>query len=137
MTDLHTIPQPEFTEAYRTTKSRVVGLVAAVDDDAWSRTVPACPDWTLHDLLAHMVGIPAELGAGRYPSGDLDAWLAAVVDTRRATPVPALLDEWAGAVDDAEPMHTPNGLLLVDLVVHEHDFRRTVERPGARATRPR
>jgi uncharacterized protein (TIGR03083 family) len=132
VTDLYQIEQPEFTDAYRATKGRIVGLLDGASPDDWSRTVPACPDWTVHDLLSHMVGIPTELGAGRYPSGDLDRWLAAVVDTRRGVPVAALLEEWAIAVDEGAPMYTPNGLLLVDLVVHEHDLRRTIERPGAR-----
>jgi uncharacterized protein (TIGR03083 family) len=130
--DLDQISQPEFTDAYRATKTRIVDLVATVSDDDWSRTVPACPDWTVHNLLSHMVGISAELGAGRYPTGDLAAWLADLVDTRRDTRVQVLLDEWTRAVDVAEPMYTPNGLLLVDLVVHEHDLRRAVEQPGAR-----
>jgi uncharacterized protein (TIGR03083 family) len=132
MADDRQIEQPAFTDAYRAAKARIIDLVLATPADDWSRTVPACPDWTVHDLLCHMVGIPAELGAGRYPTGDLDGWLAAVVDTRRSTSVADLLDEWAVAVDEAPPMYTPNGLLLVDLVVHEHDLRRTVDRPGAR-----
>lgn len=132
MTDSSQIEPPEFTDAYRATKARVVALLDGAPADDWSRTVPACPDWTVHDLLSHMVGIPAELGAGRYPSGDLAVWLAAVVDTRRGVPVAALLDEWTVAVDEAAPMYTANGLLLVDLVVHEHDLRRAIDRPGAR-----
>lgn len=132
MSDLQQITQPEFTDAYRATKSRIVGLFDTVSDDGWSRTVPACPDWTVHDLLAHMVGIPSELGAGRYPTGDLAEWLAALVESRRDAPVDDLFEEWTAAVDVGEPMYTPNGLLLVDLVVHEHDLRRAVDQPGAR-----
>jgi uncharacterized protein (TIGR03083 family) len=132
VTDPVAIDQPEFTAGYRATKVRIVELVGALPADDWSRTVPACPDWTVRDLLAHMVGISAELSAGRYPTGELADWLAELVTSRRDATVDALLAEWTTAVDDAEPMYTPNGLLFVDLVVHEHDLRRAVDQPGAR-----
>lgn len=132
MSNAPPIDQPAFTAGYRATKARVVDLLHTLPADHWSRTVPACPDWTVHDLLAHMVGISAELSAGRYPTGDLAEWLAELVTSRRGATVDELLDEWAAAVDDGEPMYTPNGLLFVDLVVHEHDLRRAVDRPGAR-----
>jgi uncharacterized protein (TIGR03083 family) len=132
MPDLQQIAQPEYVESYRATKARMAALVADTSPEDLTRSVPACPAWNVHDLLAHCVGVPAELGAGRFPSGDVDTWLADVVVSRRSASSDDLLREWAVAVDEGEPMYTPNGLLLVDVVVHEHDLRRALDRPGAR-----
>ena len=50
--------------------------------------VPACPEWTAADLVAHCTGIPAALSAGDYPSGDQQAWLdGLVVASPRGVPI--------------------------------------------------
>jgi uncharacterized protein (TIGR03083 family) len=48
-------------------------LDTLVDADL-DRPVPACPDWGVGDLLAHLVGIAADSVAGRFYDGALRAW---------------------------------------------------------------
>jgi uncharacterized protein (TIGR03083 family) len=124
---------PDLSAGYHETRRRVSALVNDLDDTDFKRPVPACPAWDVHDLLAHMSGIPDELTSGNYPSGDTQAWLDAIVDSRRDVPVRELLDRWAateGKID--ELIDGGAALMLADVVSHEHDLRGAVDQPGAR-----
>jgi len=59
-----------------------------------SRTVPATPAWSVGDVLAHVVGITADLNAQRFGDGDGDAWTDAQVSTRRGRSIDDLAAEW-------------------------------------------
>jgi uncharacterized protein (TIGR03083 family) len=124
---------PELSAGYHATRRRVSDLVRELDDADFERRVPACPAWDVHDLLSHMSGIPDELTNGNYPSGDTQAWLDAIVEARKDMPVAELLARWEateGKVD--ELIDGGAGLMLADVVSHEHDLRGAVDRPGAR-----
>jgi hypothetical protein len=115
---------------YQRTRARVCTLFAGASSDELARTVPACPAWSVHDLAAHLVGIPAALSAGRLPSGDVDDWLQEIVDERRDDDVDALVAEWHDLDPVLEPMLQGMGaLMFVDLAVHEHDLRGALDRP--------
>jgi hypothetical protein len=103
-------------------------LLDATPDDL-ARTVPACPAWTVHDLAAHLVGVPATLAAGNFPAGDVDEWLQGIVDERRDVTVAELVDEWNGLDAAIEPMLQGMGsLMFTDVSVHEHDLRGALDR---------
>ena len=91
--------------------------------------VPATPEWTVADVLAHLVGIPADLNHGRFPNpANPEAWTAEQVEVRRGQPVAALAAEW-----DAEAPTFMDGLrafgyafgshYLGDLLHHVADVR--------------
>ena len=122
----------DHASAYRNVRVRMTDLLLAAGPDDLARTVPACPDWTVHDLLAHVVGIPEAIVGGDFPSGDLQAWLDGLVAERRTVPVPELCDRWAALDDTLGPVLEGAGLLLADVYVHEHDLRGALDRPGAR-----
>jgi uncharacterized protein (TIGR03083 family) len=116
--------------AYQRTRSRVSALFEEADADELARTVPACPAWSVHDLAAHLVGIPSALAAGRRPSGDIDGWLQELVDERRDHDVERLMTEWLALDAALEPMlHGTGARMFADLAVHEHDLRRALDRP--------
>jgi uncharacterized protein (TIGR03083 family) len=69
----------------------VVGSVAASDLET---LVPATPVWTVRDVLAHLVGIAADLNARRFGDGDSDEWTAAQVRSRCGRSVDELAAEW-------------------------------------------
>jgi hypothetical protein len=116
--------------AYVRTRDRIIDVLAEASDDELNRVVPACPAWTVHDLLAHVVSIPAALSTGRQPSGPLNDWLSELVAERRDQPAGSLQDEWR-ALDKALDALLSGGaaVLYGDLAVHEHDFRGALERP--------
>lgn len=110
--------------AYARTRGRVIGLLAAAPDDELQRVVPACPAWTVHDLLAHVVSMPAAISSGRRPTGPIGEWLTELVAERAEQPAEVLAQEWQALDDELDALLSgPSGLLFADLAVHEHDFR--------------
>lgn len=115
---------------YDATRARMLELARSVGPDALEVTVPACPDWTARHLLAHCVSMPAAIGAGDLPSGDLDAWISAICAARADRTVDELAAEWSSVDDTIRSMVTGGGAVLFDdLVVHEHDLRGALGRP--------
>lgn len=115
---------------YERTRARVCTLLLDATPAELARTVPACPAWSVHDLGAHLAGTPAELAAGNFPSGNVAAWVQAIVDTRRDTEMRTLVDEWCAFDGFIESMMRGSGALLFgDIAVHEHDLRAALDRP--------
>jgi uncharacterized protein (TIGR03083 family) len=122
-------------ELYEQERRAFVELVRSADAPELATTVPATPAWTVHDVLAHLVGITVDLNAGNFGStADPDAWTAAQVATRRGRSVDDLAREW----DEAAPRFE-EGLRLLgyeigshylgDLLQHEADVRHALRRP--------
>jgi uncharacterized protein (TIGR03083 family) len=126
---------PDLSDGYHNTRRRVSELVASLDDAALGVRVPACPDWTVHQLVAHMSGIPEALTSGSFPAGDLQAWLDSVVKERQDVPVPELLERWEACEAGTSSLVDGGGsLMFIDVVSHEHDLRGAVGLGGARGT---
>lgn len=118
---------------YHEIRRRVTDLVGRLDADDLVAPVPACPAWTVHDLVAHMSGTPEELAEGRFPTGEVQEWLDGIVTARASTPVDELLSRWAATEGRIESLVSGSGgRLLADVAAHEHDLRGAVGRPGAR-----
>jgi uncharacterized protein (TIGR03083 family) len=95
--------------AYADARRRLQQLVAGLDDTGLMAPVPACPDWTVRDIVAHLAGIAEEVVSGTYFAGAADAWndaglaaqrdqwTASQVRSRRDRPVSVMLAEWADA----------------------------------------
>jgi len=126
----------EIGEAYRGVRIRVGELVAACDDPALAIPAPAAPEWTVHDLLAHLVGVTADIVSGNLDGVGTDPWAAAQVESRRGVGCDALLAEWAEHGPVVEEMAgqfgRAAGQLVTDAVTHEHDVRGAFGAPGAR-----
>jgi len=122
--------------AYAECRSRTRTLLGAITADDEHVVVPACPDWTVRNCVAHLAGVCADLAAMRRPDGDVQAWVDAQVSDRAEIPVAALLDEWddVGPVFEAAIAKSPIGLgsLLYDVVAHEHDLAAALGRPAVR-----
>jgi uncharacterized protein (TIGR03083 family) len=133
----HLRPDDEVVTAYTSLRSRVVDLVRAQPAAAVDLPVPHCPAWTVGDLLAHMVGVPEDILAGRLDGVGTDAWTQAQVDRHSGRSLDELADAWmatAPAFDEVLPMiPTPmNSQLVLDVTTHEHDLRHALGVPGAR-----
>ena len=95
----------ELSEGYHETRRRVTELVNELDELDLERPVPACPAWDVHDLLAHVSGIPDALTNGNYPAGDTQEWLDGLVAARKDVPVDELLARWQATVPGAHAIH--------------------------------
>jgi len=130
----------DLAAAYGATRARIAALLltgSAGDGQRHATTVvPACPDWTIADLCAHLAGVAADLVARRNPGPDVQAWVDGQVAERKGRSVADLLDEWATVSPAFEGLieSRPAGFagLLYDVVAHEHDLRHAVGQPGMR-----
>lgn len=120
----------ELFHAYFRTRARMIDVARDADPSGLDMIVPACPDWTVADLIAHCVSMPAAIGAGDLPTGPIDDWLRGLVEERRGVPTATTIDEWL-SVDApiAAMLDGPGAVLFGDLAVHEHDLRGALDVP--------
>ena len=113
---------------YRLEREALLALLRSLSEEQLRRTVPATPAWSVHDVVAHVVGITADLNAQEFGSVDPDAWTAAQVATRSDRTVDELASEW-----EHESAQFEDGLrafgyemgshFLGDLLQHAQDVR--------------
>jgi hypothetical protein len=77
----------EVLDAYLATRGRMAALALATSPDDQAVVVPSCPEWTVKDLVGHVVALPAAIASGDLPGDDLAAWLDELVARRRAQPM--------------------------------------------------
>jgi uncharacterized protein (TIGR03083 family) len=119
---------------YRRVRLRLTELLRGVEDEDWPVPVAACPGWTVHDVLGHLLGIVEDGTAGRITGPPNESQTAAQVERHRYDRPRDMLDQWA---DQAEPFEELITALEVwpaamDVLAHEHDIRTALSRPGAR-----
>lgn len=120
---------------WRSAQSRVTALLTGVSAEEAERRVPACPDWTVRDLLSHMVGLDADVIAGDEPDDHNSTWTQRQVDERRDRSVTELLQEWQGLVEPlTDWMQRFTTRPLGDVVIHEQDLRGALGASGAHGT---
>jgi len=127
----------EHADAYRDLRERVTVLMADVDDAALAAPSPATPEWTVHDVFAHLVGVTDDVVAGRLDGVATDEWTQKQVDARRDATKDELLAEWSEKGPQFEELMrgVPGeiaGQALFDAATHEHDLRYALGKPGAR-----
>ncbi|WP_433158801.1 FAD-dependent monooxygenase [Kribbella sp. CA-247076] len=134
-----------WTAAWSYDDGRRQVLALDLDEERLARQVPACPEWTVRDLIAHLAGIAEDSLRGSYFAEALDAWrdpalaeqretwTAGQVSTRVDRPIESVLrefDEYGGrlvtAMRRGELPDGPPWLLSApvgDLAVHLADLR--------------
>lgn len=132
---------PDYAAVYRGSRERTTELVRAAPPDALARTVPAAPEWSVADTVAHLVAVADDVLAGRLTDLPDDARTAEQVARRRGRPIADVLADWdelgprleaalAARRVPPQPVH--------DAVVHEADLRAALGagRPPDEAWRP-
>jgi len=139
---------PDLAAAYHDARIHMSELARKASPEESAKQVPACPDWSVRDLVAHVTSIAAELAAGRFPSDlnlvafwddDMSArretFIDEALESRRERTVDELLDEWEKAAAVLEPMlhgeqPVPPGspplvewIVTTDIGVHVQDLR--------------
>jgi uncharacterized protein (TIGR03083 family) len=123
------------TAVYRAIRQRTTALVRAAGPGAGDRRVPACPEWTVRDVTAHLTGVCDDILNGRLDGIATDPWTAAQVDSRRGMSVDEVLDEWDDAGPRAEALFGDPGVhpqMVMDAFSHEQDIRAALDQPGVR-----
>lgn len=119
-------------EEWAAAQERVLALTA---DTSGETPVPACPEWTVRQLLAHMVGLNADVLTGDEPDDHNATWTQAQVDRRAGATVADLRAEWSTLTAPMrEWMRTHGTRPLADVLIHEQDLRGALGVPGAQDT---
>lgn len=114
---------------YRGTRERVSAVAATLTEEQLAARVPACPLWTVRDLVGHLAGGCADLVSGNLDGAPAPTWTAAHVKVRADSPMADLIAEWtengtelerrlaAGEVSGFLPSHP-----YLDSGTHEADL---------------
>ena len=126
-----------FGEAYAATRKRIVDLVDDLDKQQAQLVVPACPAWTVRELIAHLAAVAVDTSTGNLEGVGSEGWTQRQLDERSDHTLGELVDEWAGVAAQIEGAldHFPKwaaALSVGDTVTHEHDLRGALGRAGAR-----
>ena len=122
-----TKPRPEDTARhYEAAHARIVELVRPLSPEQAATPVVATPEWTVHDVLAHLAAVTTDGLAGRITGIPTDEFTAEQVRTRRDASIDDLVVEWSANVPSMlegarAGLVPPN--LAVDAVTHEQDMR--------------
>jgi uncharacterized protein (TIGR03083 family) len=113
----------DYGALYAEVRRRVTAFVRALSVEDLDRRVPACPEWTVHDVVAHLVGITDDALAGRMDGVRTDPWTAAQVARGRGVPTGELLDRWdANAAAFEARLGPQNAAAIIDITTHEQDL---------------
>ena len=133
------LPRLSAAEAYRRTRLELLDLATGLHDDQVARTVPACPEWTVKDVYAHLTGVASDLLAGRTEGVASPPWTARQVEARRAASLAEVCAEWMqlGPKADAWLAEREDGPAFVaraafDAWTHEQDVRGALGLRGVR-----
>lgn len=86
--------QPDPALLYEQERLRFIATLRSVPTGLLSTLVPATPGWTIRDVLAHVVGITADLNAQRFGHGDPELWTANQLALRADHSLKTLIVEW-------------------------------------------
>ncbi|HWD78763.1 MAG TPA: maleylpyruvate isomerase N-terminal domain-containing protein [Kribbella sp.] len=116
-------------ELYHAAHERMAAAVRDLSAEDLDRQVPACPQWSVQDLIAHLTGVAADFVAGNLAGAPRPPWTAVQVTTRRNLPMADVLDEWTVVGPQLEKLvvagTTSHPLVCnpyVDAAVHEADL---------------
>jgi hypothetical protein len=133
----HLLSTEQVCDAYAALRVRVTELMQSLSLEQSKTVVPHCPQWTVKDCLAHMVGVPEDVINGQMDGVATDAWTNRQVQRHTNDSVDDLLAVW----EINAPVFTkilPNipqpvvSQFMFDQTTHEHDIRAALGKPGAR-----
>jgi uncharacterized protein (TIGR03083 family) len=106
---------------YETGIRELVALVEDLGDDALAAPVPACPEWDVAALVAHLVGVAEDSARAAFYDGAADAWRDPALATAR--------EAWTAAHVERRPGRDREALLR-DLDVHAGALVAALRRGG-------
>ncbi|WP_018347439.1 maleylpyruvate isomerase family mycothiol-dependent enzyme [Longispora albida] len=150
---------PKHADAWRHTFGASVALAGQFAPHDWGRPTD-CPAWTVHDIVAHLIGAERwtmgeplpdyQLPDLPHVGKDFDRWTEIPVQLRKGLPPAVLVAELKevyelrsaqiGTLDGTAETSSPWGydmavdqavaIRVLDCWAHEQDLRRAVNRPG-------
>jgi uncharacterized protein (TIGR03083 family) len=150
---LEDTPGQDLAAAYQESYKTIGGILDALTDGQLATVIPACPAWTVRDLVGHMTGTAADAITARFPLVNphgpwaerqpvIDAFTAGQVAARRDMTLDEVRGEWTGYVPvlvnmlrGAQPFPPGsipiiNWMVVCDIAAHNQDLRGALELPG-------
>ncbi|MFG3259163.1 TIGR03086 family metal-binding protein [Streptomyces sp. NPDC048172] len=130
---------PDARPLYDRALAQLVGLVDAAKPEQFDAPTP-CTEWTVHDLLVHLLDVAARsaaAGSGGEPAaadgGDDSDWHAALTEAagrvREAWADDALLDQQMQMAFGEVPGRMAVAVVASDAIVHAWDLARALDLP--------
>lgn len=130
----------DWGQLYRDNVAAVTAMANGLDAGQLATTVPATPTWTVHDVIAHLAGAPADAVTGRMEGAPSPEWTARHVNERAHRPVDELTAEMASNQDAvaASTVGNPRPAIAWDISVHHADLHEALGlgRPPERFWQP-
>jgi uncharacterized protein (TIGR03083 family) len=137
----------DWADLYRANIDAVTALAEGLSSDELAVRVPATPEWTVRELLAHLAGSPADALSGRMDGAPGSEWTARHVGERSEHSTDELVAEIRGAVDGVVATLQGNDrpALVWNVAVHHADLHEALGkgvppepmwRPVVEAVRP-
>jgi uncharacterized protein (TIGR03083 family) len=126
------LPNDQVCEAYRQTRQSVLDLLDVTPESSAQLVVPACPDWTVQQTFAHLVGVPEDLLAGRMEGITSDTWTNAQVQRHAGESLAELRSALLATISQFDATlpaipHPSNSQLVMDALAHEIDLREALD----------
>jgi uncharacterized protein (TIGR03083 family) len=121
----------DWGQLYRDHVDAVAALAPTLTDGQLATTVPATPEWTVHEVLAHMAGVPSDMLSGRMDGAPGPGWTERAVAERRGRPVEELVAELRSNTDALvdSVADNPAPAPVWDLAVHHTDVHEALGLP--------
>ena len=123
--EVTTRPEFDLPAIYRETRLRLLDLAPTLSDEQLSTLTPACPEWTVQDIYAHLTGLAVEVADGLIEGRGSDERTAVQVGSRRGRTIGEICNEWREIGDRIEATIAAAGRrltpLAIDIWSHEQD----------------
>jgi len=122
----------DWVKVYSDGVDAVADVVTGLTPAQLTTVVPATPEWTVEQLLAHLAGTAADVTTGQVDGAPGDAWTARQVNERRDAETSELLAELRGTRPAMTEIIQANDRPAVvwNLVVHLADLTEALQRPS-------
>lgn len=112
---------PDYATSYREAQGRIMTLV---NNQNAETPVPACPGWTVKDVVAHLCGAMRDVAKGETDEVGEEAWTARQVADYRHRSLTDISAEWHHRAHTSPwAFQTYGQALLADIITHEFDIR--------------
>lgn len=144
-------------DAYQEAQQSLATLVRGCDAAALDTVVPACPLWTVADMVSHLTGVAGDVVGGTLPAdlNPIEGWQTQQgqeagdahtdnhVQSRRGRPIDDVLAEWEATTvellhilrherEAPQPLAFLEVVVVSDIAVHLQDVRGALHQPGDR-----
>lgn len=115
-----------FDMLYDDSRRRTCELAAGLTPEQLDTTIPATPQWTARQLVAHLTGVASDAVHSRTDGAPGPAWTEPQVTERDGRALDDVIAEWAevgAGVRDALAARTFPLQIVHDALTHEADLR--------------